>query len=332
VNRNGATSRMTIREFEQRTGRDRRRRAQAARYARLIGVDGRVRPEYLRARACPTCGGERRRRAFAKNGVDYVVCEGCGLLHVARFVDAPARALLRADAAEGHVPLYLNDVQRSFDEPKFRHGAELLKRLGGGAPRVLDVGTAAGLFLEVLGELGLEHLGVDLREQDYGAWHAERGLAVHYGPFEEMGFEAGEFGAICFWDCLEHLFDPGAVLDTCAELLDPGGLVLLLVPNAGSLAARVLQERCAMFDGVEHINMFTPATLDDLCGRHGFERVHLETIIPEINVLNNYLDYDEPYGGGSTELARVLGLDALDEEFVLANHLGYKILAIYARR
>lgn len=326
----GATSRMTVREFQRLTRRDGRRSVQRDLYARLLGEDGLVKPELCFERACPHCGASDPQPVFVAGGVQYSNCGACNLLYVARPVGAEGRALLEADP-EVKIPFYTSDLQRGFDRPKFLHGAALLARHSCGAPRVLDVGTASGLFLEILAEVGCEHLGIDLREQHYGAWHAERGLNVRYGAFEELDLEPGRYNAITFWDCLEHMIDPGRSLERCHALLPPGGLCLILVPNAGSLAARVMRERCAMFDGVEHINLFSPQTLRAFAEARGFEELHLETIIPEVNVLNNYLDYEDPYSGPSDEIERVLGLDGLGQDFVLEHDLGYKILALFRR-
>lgn len=331
----GATSRMSSREFQERTGRDRRRELQRERRRALLGDDGLVRAEFLEERSCPTCAAADPRVAFRASGVEYAVCGGCGLLYVPRYVNAAGREAIRPRPVvddEAASPIYLQPLQREFDVPKFERGLELLGECGLGdreAPRVLDVGTGSGLFLEVTRDAGWSAVGLEYGDSLYKQVHEERGLDVLYGAFEELELAPGSFDAVAMWDCLEHVIDPAAALARVRRTLVEDGLLLLLVPNAGSLAARVLHERCAMFDGVEHVNMYTPRTLREFAERCGFACAHLETIIPEINVLDNHLRYEDPYLGSSSETSRALGLEALGEEAILRNDLGYKILAVF---
>jgi len=324
----GATARVCAREFQRATGRDARQVEKERLKARILDAHGRVRDEFLVERPCPTCAATERALLFAKGGVDYERCRACGLIYVARYVSHEGRRKTWAEERPTST-FYLSPMQRDFDVPKFRHGAQLLVRHGlEGAP-VLDVGTASGLFLEVLRDERVRGVGIEALEGFYAEAHRESGLDVRYGTLESLAFDAESFGAVTFWDCLEHVIDPAAALDQSRELLVPGGLLLVLVPNAGSLAARVMRERCAMFDGVEHINMYTPRTLRESVEARGFRLLHEETIIPEINVLNNYLDYEDPYTGPSAELERVLGLAELDGEFLKKKLLGYKLLALF---
>lgn len=89
-------------------------------------------------------------------------------------------------------------------------------------------------------------------------------------------------------------------------------------PACGADARRVVSRaggsdhaRCAMFDGIEHVNLWTPDALRDTARRAGWRLKHLETLIPELNVLNNHLDHEDPYTGPREELDAVLQLPEL---------------------
>ena len=83
-----------------------------------------------------------------------------------------------------------------------------------------------------------------------------------------------------------------------------------------------------MFSGFAHINIFNPNTLKRVLKESGFEVNHMETIISEINVINNYLNYEHPYAGGSEEKTKILGFPELDENFIHKNMLGYKMITV----
>lgn len=95
--------------------------------------------------------------------------------------------------------------------------------------RVLDVGCGGGLLSEALAAAGAEVTAIDLAPGvlDVARLHLyETGVTVDY---REISVEAlaveqpGRFDAITCMEMLEHVPDPGSVIDACARLLRPGG-------------------------------------------------------------------------------------------------------------
>jgi SAM-dependent methyltransferase len=76
---------------------------------------------------------------------------------------------------------------------------------------------------------------------------------------------------VSLWHVLEHLDDPGPALAHVASLLQPGGLLLVGVPNLASAQARLGRDRWFHLDLPRHRTHFTPAGLRALLERHGFE-------------------------------------------------------------
>jgi SAM-dependent methyltransferase len=68
---------------------------------------------------------------------------------------------------------------------------------------------------------------------------------------------------------IEHLFSPRAFVARCAELLRPGGLLVLTCPNVDGFDVRLLGEVSATVDA-EHLNYFSPGSLSALVERCGF--------------------------------------------------------------
>src|SRR5207249_4356353 len=68
-------------------------------------------------------------------------------------------------------------------------------------------------------------------------WAAERARSR---GVEVMQEPEGPFDAVAMGDVIEHLRDPGAVLDRMAALLAPGGVIWIATPDAGSRVARLL--------------------------------------------------------------------------------------------
>src|SRR5262249_19506977 len=68
----------------------------------------------------------------------------------------------------------------------------------------------------------------------------------------------------------EHLAEPGAALDRVTDLLEPGGVLYVTVPDAGSILARMLGRRWWSVLPM-HVQYFTRNSLRRLLRERGFE-------------------------------------------------------------
>jgi SAM-dependent methyltransferase len=136
-----------------------------------------------------------------------------------------------------------------------RSRATLAARLDRIAPPgpVLDVGSGDGTLLEALRARRREALGV---ERDA---HADGVIAADVRELDRR------FAAIVFWHSLEHLRVAGAVLDHAAGLLDPGGVLVIAIPNPASLQARAFGGRWLALDLPRHlVHVPAPAVIGRL--------------------------------------------------------------------
>jgi len=103
--------------------------------------------------------------------------------------------------------------------------------------RVLDVGCGGGLLSEALAGEGARTTALDLAPEliEVARLHLlESGLDVDYRlqSVESLAAEMpGQFDAITCMEMLEHVPDPASVLRACADLLKPGGRLLLSTLN-----------------------------------------------------------------------------------------------------
>jgi hypothetical protein len=125
------------------------------------------------------------------------------------------------------------------------------------------------------------------------------------------------------WDVLEHIPDGISQLNLIREHLTKKGILFFQIPNSDSLAAKVLRQDCRMFDGLEHTNLYNPLTVRQIAESCGFTVKEMRSVISEIAVLNNYLDYENPYFGSSQYNRKVVNL--LDDDFIHSNLIGYKL-------
>ena len=103
--------------------------------------------------------------------------------------------------------------------------------------RVLDVGCGGGLFSEALAASGASVVGIDLAPEVLGVARLhllESGRQVDYRESSAEALAAAEpasFDVVACMEMLEHVPDPAAVVQACAELLKPGGQLFLSTIN-----------------------------------------------------------------------------------------------------
>jgi SAM-dependent methyltransferase len=147
--------------------------------------------------------------------------------------------------------------------------ARILAR--GGLPpaaRVLDAGAGRGRLVAELRRRGLDARGIEPSERSAAAARAAR-LPVAAETIDVHSTEG--IDAVVLWHVLEHLERPADALRRVRSWLRPGGLLLVGVPNAASLQARVAGPSWLHWDAPRHRLHLTPEGLASLLRRTGFE-------------------------------------------------------------
>ena len=116
---------------------------------------------------------------------------------------------------------------------------------------VLDVGAGDGTLVGAFRRQGREAIGVD----PYASGSSPHVRAVE---FEDV---TGAWSAVIFWHSLEHLRRPVRALRHAARLVVPGGVLVVAVPNAQSLQARLFGDRWLALDLPRHLVHISPLAL-----------------------------------------------------------------------
>lgn len=146
-----------------------------------------------------------------------------------------------------------------------------LTRFGVDQGSLLEIGCGNGFLLEAALDLGWHNVrGVEPSREAVARASPRVRAAIVRDVMRPGLFERASFDAICLFQVLDHLADPGAVLDECHRLLRPEGVVLCFNHNVEALSARLLGERSPIID-IEHTYLYSPSTLGRLFDDHGFE-------------------------------------------------------------
>jgi len=115
---------------------------------------------------------------------------------------------------------------------------------------VLDVGAGDGTLVRALERVGRAATGL------------ERGApGMRDASPADLEQEGTRFAAVVFWHVLEHLRDPADQLAAASRLLLPGGVLIVAVPNAASLQARLFGEDWLALDPPRHLTHLHPDAL-----------------------------------------------------------------------
>ena len=101
---------------------------------------------------------------------------------------------------------------------------------------ILDVGCGGGLLSEPLARLGARVTGIDPGERNVAVarGHAEpQGLAIDYrtATVEDLVATGEQYDAVVSLEVVEHVPDVGAFVRSCADLVRPGGMLILSTIN-----------------------------------------------------------------------------------------------------
>jgi SAM-dependent methyltransferase len=148
-------------------------------------------------------------------------------------------------------------VLRAYD-------AQRLRLLGPPRGALLDVGAGRGRFVAAARRAGWDARGIEP-----AAGRAAAGGVEPVGV-EDAAVAPGSLAAVTVWHVLEHVADPAGALRAAHRWLRPDGVLLVGVPNLGSLQARLAGERWYHLDLPRHRTHFTVAGLRALLARTGF--------------------------------------------------------------
>ncbi|HLM28100.1 MAG TPA: class I SAM-dependent methyltransferase [Thermoleophilaceae bacterium] len=227
--------------------------------------------------------------AFGVAPSDLVRCALCGHIQVA---ELPPHAELEEAYAEVDESAYLEE-ERGQRATARRSLEAIERRVDRGS--ICDLGCWVGFLLSEAEGRGWRAQGVE--PSRFAADYARRqfGLSVQNTTLDRAELPAESFEAVVLADVLEHLPDPGATLDRVRALLRPGGVLLLALPDSGSLVARALGARWWSVIPT-HVQYFTRPSLTLLLGRHGFTVERVDTA-PKAFTVRYYLSRLEGYSG-----------------------------------
>lgn len=219
---------------------------------------------------CGLCGGGAAAPYLEAAGHRLVKCSACGLVYTGDFEKAKAEYKEDYFAARNRYVERWDEFCAMFDA--------LISKVQAFKPggKLLDVGAGVGALMTAAKKRGFEVRGVEISAWASAFAREEKGLDVFTGSLADAGIGPESFDLAVLNHVLEHAEDPLGLLAGMRRVLKKDGLLVVGVPNIGSLMAGIQGGDWPSLKPEEHIWHFTPETLGALLARAGFEVVFFE--------------------------------------------------------
>lgn len=148
---------------------------------------------------------------------------------------------------------------------------------------VLEVGSGTGEFVKVAADARYEAYGVEP-----SSWAADKArdlgarVATGFVPDWVAEHPGVRPDAVALWHTIEHVAEPATLLRQVHEVLEPGALVFLEVPNYRSTEAKRLGVEWDGAQPDEHYYQFTPDGLEELLERSGYSDIEITPMTQEV--------------------------------------------------
>jgi 2-polyprenyl-3-methyl-5-hydroxy-6-metoxy-1,4-benzoquinol methylase len=142
--------------------------------------------------------------------------------------------------------------------------------------RLLDIGSAKGIFLFVAKNSGFKVNGLEISKYASDFSRDVFEIDTKVGIIEDAEYPERYFDVITMFDVIEHFQDPYSDLLKIREMLKDDGVIIIDTPNAGSIFSRIRGDKWPGY-GRYHLNNFSHETLRKLIDKAGFSIITSKT-------------------------------------------------------
>lgn len=271
-------------------------------------------------RDCPVCQSKNNNHIFHKSASSYYQCNECSMVFLNPILNEKSIIEYYKNLNTDQGGIVSNES--AFYTEIYTKGLNSIQMHNNGGKEILDIGCSTGFFLDICKKNGFSTTGIELGIDEANV-AKKKGHNILTNTIQEID-DNKKYDVITMWDVFEHIPNGAEYFNLLKNFLKPDGVLFMQIPNSDSIAAKCLREKCRMFDGLEHTNLYNPKSIELLASNCDFNIVNIESVISEISVLNNYLDYKDPYFGESIYNSKQI-LNFIDEELIHQNFIGYKL-------
>lgn len=154
--------------------------------------------------------------------------------------------------------------------------------------RLLDVGCAYGTLIKEANDQGFMAEGIDISGFAVKQCR-KKNLKAFAGVITDVK-KNNYFDIVTAFEVVEHERDPLLTVKTAKQLLKPGGLLVVSVPDSSSWSAKIMGKYWFGYRHKEHLFHFTKNSLYALLKKVGFSDIVINNDIPRPYLLTYYLE------------------------------------------
>lgn len=245
---------------------------------------------YLKAvSSCPLCAGTEWRLKYRLGILQIYQCQDCNLMFLNPCLWPDEQKMIFSSPeflkkVSGFFTDYHDDVSWTTPKTAVIH-MQVLQAMETWLPqkgKLLDVGCGKGFFLIRAKRRGWTPIGLEPNFNAVKSLQEKHQIKVYENDFFQIPVQPDSLDAISLRDFLEHTPDPLLWMRRSWQLLEPGGLFIIVTPNhysfLDSLAHFCFRLTLGKFTyalkklyTIDHTLYLTQHTLAELYRRSGFE-------------------------------------------------------------
>lgn len=211
---------------------------------------------------------------YSKDGdLEFVRCKSCGIIW-----RSPGSANISRDYGKEYFELKNYEKNRAHKIIKSGWLIDIARSRNPGITTLLEVGCSVGNTLEAAKHRNIRPLGIDISEYAVD-FCLSCGLEAENKTLEQLRDENRHFDLIFMQHVLEHFQNPFQVISLCRDLLNPKGVLLIMVPNARYRNAVLKRGKHRFYSlsgvGSEHYAYFDYSSILKLVESQGLKVVQM---------------------------------------------------------
>jgi len=246
---------------------------------------------------CWNCGCSKFEPLFQAHDFDTALnsfpvrrCQQCDLVYTAGVTDDALAAAYSRSYYGSEKAKFLSVIETLVKIGHHRQAKKILDLYHGQqsepdaaerAVSVLDIGCGRALLLQEFDKLGTDCLGIE-RSEFPGTKRHE--IDIHIGALHDDELSGKCFDIIVIWHVLEHITNLGTILEELPGHLNPGGLLVVSVPNYSSWQSRFFKQHWFHLDIPRHVTHFEKQWLEKSLGSMGLEIISHNTFTASQNI------------------------------------------------
>ena len=239
---------------------------------------------------CPYCAARSRfvvessdrNRRTTSDTFRYYQCFSCGLVFMSPI---PENLVPFYEGGYQPIPGSLAELREIAAAEKYRMTPISRYKRGG---KLLEIGPWIGIFSCNAKDAGFEVTALEMDHRCVEFLNQTLGIRAIQTDAPALTLAAlskqnDTFDVIALWHSLEHLRDPWRVIEEAVKCLNPGGILLIAIPNIESYQFSVLKSAWKHLDAPRHLFFYPSGALVALCRKHGLSSLEM-TAADELSV------------------------------------------------